>query len=36
MGAGFEEYRKKQLSKGLTQPNEIDLIAEYIDSRLAI
>jgi hypothetical protein len=36
MGRGFEEYKKKRLTKNGDQPNEIDLIAEYIDSMLVL
>lgn len=36
MGRGFDDYKKKRLAKGLNQPSEIDLIAEYIDNRLVL
>jgi hypothetical protein len=36
MGKKYEDYKKKRLEKGLSQLNEIDLIAEYIDHELVL
>lgn len=33
---GLDEYKKKQIAKGLTRPNDISWIEAYIDSRLVI
>jgi hypothetical protein len=36
MGAGFEEYKKKQRERGKDHPTDIDWIESYIDSRLVL
>jgi hypothetical protein len=36
MGAGFQEYKKEQLKKGVDRPTDIDWIESYIDSRLVL
>lgn len=36
MGKGFDEYKSRMKAKGIDQPNDIEWIAQYIESRLVL